>query len=122
MTATPRLVRATAFKVWWMRLEGLAETDGSPRGARYLLDHLSTFGRRAGATRLLAQEPDAADPLPSSMRWERVMEPTFDWVTGEIDVSPLSPYAPIDPELIIADIGRLTGIPERTSPDSLPVI
>jgi hypothetical protein len=122
MTSTPRMVRATTFKVWWMRLEGLAETDGSPRGARYLLEHLYAFGRRAGATRLLGEERDAADPLPSTMRWHLVMEPTFDWVMGEIDVSPLSPYAPIDPERIIADIVRLTGIPEPTSQDSLPVI
>ena len=50
------------------------------------------------------------------------MEPTFDGVTGEIDVSPLSPDTPIDPELIIADIVRLTGLPEYTSHDALPVI
>src|SRR5215213_9578608 len=99
MTSPPRMVRATTFTVWWMRLEGLAATDGSPRGARYLLAHLYAFGRRAGATRLRAQEPEAADLLPSTMRWERVMEPAFDWVTGEIDVSPLSPDVPIDPEL-----------------------
>jgi len=105
-----------------MRLEELAETGGSPRGARYLLEHLSTFGRRAGATRLRAQEPDAADLLPSTMRWERVMEPAFDWVPGKIDVSLLSPDAPIDPDLIIADVVRLTGIPEPTSPDSFPGI
>ena len=116
------MVRAATFKVWWMRLEGLAETDGSPRGARYLLEHLYAFGRRAGATRLLGEERDAADPLPSTMRWERVMEPAFDWVTGEIDVSPLSPDVPIDPELIIADIVRLTGLPEPTSQDQRPVI
>jgi hypothetical protein len=122
MTSTPRMVRAATFTVWWMRLEGLAETDGSPRGARYLLEHLYAFGRRAGAARLLVQEPDAAHLLPNTMRWERVMEPAFDWVTGEIDVSPLSVYAPIDPELIIADIVRLTGVREPTSPDSLPVI
>jgi hypothetical protein len=122
MTSTPRMVRATTFKVWWMRLEGLAETDGSPRGARYLLEHLYAFGRRAGATRLLGEEREAADLLPSTMRWERVIEPTFDWVTGAIDFSPLSVYAPIDPELIIADIVRLTGLPEPTPRDSLPVI
>ena len=122
MTSTPRMVRAATFKLWWMRLEGLAETDGSPRGARYLLEHLYAFGRRAGATRLLAQELDAADLLPNTMRWERVMEPTFDWETGEIDFSSLSSYAPIDPEFIIADIVRLTGVREPTSPDSLPGI
>src|SRR5215210_1672208 len=115
MTSTPRMVRAATFKLWWMRLEGQAETDGAPRGARYLLEHLYVFGRRAGATRLLAQEPDAADLLPSTMRWHLVMEPAFDWVTGEIDFSSLSPDAPIDPELIIADIVRLTGLPEHTS-------
>ena len=122
MTSTPRMVRATTFKLWWLRLEGLAASDGSPRGARYLLEHLSAFGRRAGAIRRLAQEPDAADPLPSTTRWERVMEPAFDWVMGEIAVSPLSPDASIEPELIIADIVRLTGIPEHTSPDPPPVI
>jgi hypothetical protein len=116
------MVRAATFKQWWMRLEGLAQTDGSPRGARYLLEQLYGFGRRAGASRLRTLEPDAADLLPSTMRWERVMDPTFDWVTGEIDVSPLNPDAPIDPALIIVDIVRLTGIPDPTSPDSLPVI
>ena len=50
------------------------------------------------------------------------MEPTFDWVPGKIDVSLLSPDAPIDPDLIIADVVRLTGIPEPTSPDSFPGI
>ena len=113
MQPESRMVRATTFKVWWMRLEGLAETDGSPRGSRYLLDHLYAFGRRAGATRLLAQERDAGDPLIRTMRWHLVMNPSFDWVTGEIDFSPLSQYAPIDPEVIIADIVRLTGIPEH---------
>jgi hypothetical protein len=128
MTSSPRMVRAATFKVWWMRLEGMAETDGSPRGARYLLEHLYAFGRRAGATRLFGEEQDAADPLIPTMRWHLVMEPAFDWVAGEIDFSSLSPYAPIDPELIIADIVRRTGLPEHTSlqkhtsQDSLPVI
>jgi hypothetical protein len=114
------MVSATLFKAWWERLETLAATDGSPRGARYLLAQLSVFGRRAGAIHRLAEESASPDPLPRTMRWQRVVEPAFDWGTGSIDFSPLSPDALLDPELIIADIVRLTGLPERTSEDPLP--
>ncbi len=47
--------------------------------------------RRARATRLRAEERDAADRLSRAKRWHLIMEPAFDWVTGEIDVSPLNP-------------------------------
>jgi hypothetical protein len=102
MTVPPRMVAANTFKAWWMRLIELGEDDDSDLGPRHLLDHLYQLARRAGA---------AGSP------WERQGEQTPETPFGTWRRRPtLNPdNVSMDPEVLIAQIERVTGIKEHDS-------
>lgn len=64
-------------------------------------------------------EGASSRPAALTVNWRRQLNPNFDWVAGEIDFSPLASYQPTDPEALIEEHVRVTGIREHDADDTV---
>jgi hypothetical protein len=121
-----RTIPASVFVLWWKRLIELEQEEaasGNPADvgeAGTLLFALHDIGKLNGAIRdSLRDADDSAGPTAS---FRAVPNPDFDWEVGEIHFPVGHPSVTTDPERVIADIIRVTGITEHDADDTPPMV
>ncbi len=111
MTDTPRLVPARVYLAWWEAVSERLAQHPLDKGTSILLWQLDAIGRSSDATRLVAMRNEAG---PGSLRYMLASYPNeqFDWENGAVDFARTA-FLTVDPDLLIHDLVKITGIPER---------
>jgi hypothetical protein len=111
MTDTPRLVSAQVYLAWWEAVSERLAQNPSDKGTSILLWQLDAIGRSSDATRLVAMRHETG---AGSLRYMLASYPDerFDWEHGAVDFARTA-FLTVDPDLLIHDLVKITGIPER---------
>lgn len=111
MTDTPRLVPARVYLAWWEAVSERLAQHPLDKGTSILLWQLDAIGRSSDATRLVAMRNEAGT---GSLRYMLASYPNeqFDWENGAVDFARTA-FLTVDPDLLIHDLVKITGIRER---------
>lgn len=111
MTDTHRLVSAKIYLAWWEAVSERLARNPSDKGVSILLWQLDAIGRSSDATRLVAMRNETGT---GSLRYMLASYPDerFDWENGAVDFARTA-FLTVNPELLIHDLVKITGIPER---------
>ena len=113
-TSKSRMVNASTFAAWWMRLSTIIEEKPDDDGAYNLMKILYEAGRRSGATEpVILPKGQKSDTIVDTFHWAWRLAPSFDWLDGEIGFTGLN----VDAETLIETLVSATGIEEHETND-----
>jgi hypothetical protein len=111
MTETARLVPAQVYLGWWNAISERVAQNPADKGTSILLWQLDAIGRSNDAIRFMVlrnesgtgARPDVLASIPDEQ---------FDWKGGAVDFARTA-FLTLDPDLLIHDLVKVTGIPEQ---------